>query len=190
MRGEFRVIRVDNDIHDAIVGEIGVRRGDNPYPAAPQSDLQLIHAFARLYRALDAGERLETEERLYAFLLMAVTHGKHTNVSRVRRHPAGVRRARELLHARLDASLSLDELSRATQLDKFTLLRAFSRELGITPHAYLMQLRMSRACQLIAQGSRLADVALAVGYSEQSALNRVFKHLVGVTPGEYARVGR
>jgi len=72
-------------------------------------------------------------------------------------------------------------------MDKFALLRAFSNELGITPHAYQIQVRMARACRLIAQGVPLAEVAHKVGYSEQSALHRPFKRRIGVTPGAYAR---
>jgi AraC-like DNA-binding protein len=99
----------------------------------------------------------------------------------------GVRRARDLLHARFDASLTLDELAAAAGSKKFALLRAFSREIGMTPRAYQVQLRIARACQLIAQGEPLAETALAVGYSEQSALARQFRRVVGVTPGAYAR---
>jgi AraC-like DNA-binding protein len=101
-----------------------------------------------------------------------------------------VRRAQELLHARFDGSLSLDELAEAAGTGRFALLRAFSRESGITPHAYQVQLRMARACRLIERQVPLAAVALEVGYSEQSALHRPFKRLVGVTPGAYARAAR
>lgn len=97
-----------------------------------------------------------------------------------------IARARELLHARFNADVSLGELARAANMDRFALLRAFSKELGLTPHAYQVQLRMARACRLIAEKVPLVDVALAVGYSEQSALQRPFKRLVGVTPGTYA----
>jgi AraC-like DNA-binding protein len=98
-----------------------------------------------------------------------------------------VRRARELLHTRFNTVVSLEELAHATGTEKFTLLRAFARELGITPHAYQEQLRIERACRLIARGVPLPEAALAVGYSQQSALQRPFKQLEGVTPGEYVR---
>jgi AraC-like DNA-binding protein len=104
--------------------------------------------------------------------------------------PGGVARARELLHARFDAQVSLDELAHAAGLSRFALLRAFSRDLGMTPHAYQVQLRMAHACRLIASAVPIVEAALAVGYSEQSALQRPFRRLIGVTPGEYARALR
>ena len=190
MRGEFRVVRVDNDLLNAMAEEIGARRGERPFPREPQHDRALIPAFAHLYRAIDCGEKLEMQECLFAFLAALVVRGQRSLTLSGARTTQGVHRARELLHAQFDASLSLDELAHAAGSDKFALLRAFSHELGMTPHAYQVQLRMARACRLIAQDVPLADVALAVGYSEQSALHRPFKRRVGVTPGAYARALR
>jgi AraC-like DNA-binding protein len=188
MRGDFRVIRIDNQLHDAIVDEIGAPRGERLYPAAPQRHLALARAFAQLYRASD-GEPLETQEALFTFVSTVLAHGRGARRADTRNQPA-VERARALLHQRFDGSVSLDELARAGRTDKFALLRAFSRELGMTPHAYQVQLRMARACRLIARQVPLGQVALEVGYSEQSALNRVFKRLVGVTPGTYANAAK
>ena len=189
MLGDFRVVRVDNQLRNGVLEDIGVRRSSYPFPRRPQSDPRLARAFAGLYGAIDAGELLQIQERLFAFLGLAARAGRAFTDSGARGAEA-VRRARELLHARLDVSVSLDELARAAGTDKFALLRAFSRTLGMTPHAYQVQLRIARACRLIARRVPLADVALAVGYSEQSALHRVFKRLVGVTPGDYARALR
>ncbi|MEL6527868.1 MAG: helix-turn-helix domain-containing protein [Chloroflexota bacterium] len=43
-------------------------------------------------------------------------------------------------------------------------------------------MRIKRAEALICAGMPLADVALAVGFSSQSHLNRSFKHFLGITP--------
>jgi AraC-like DNA-binding protein len=191
MRGEFRVIRVDYDLLQAIAEEVGGRRGGTRFPREPQRDPALAHAFAHLYRSIDRDDRLDAQERLYAFLSALLAHGPEPPVqAAASTNTPVVRRARELLHAGLDTSLSLDELADAAGTDKFALLRTFSAELGITPHAYQVQLRVARACRLIARGAPLADVALSVGYSEQSALHRPFKRLVGVSPGAYARAVR
>jgi AraC-like DNA-binding protein len=191
MDGEFQVVRIDNALHDAHLQEFGVRRGESPFPVRPQRNAALVRAFSRLFGALDSGDGLETEEYLYAFLGTIVRHSPagRGHLDRARNSRA-VRRARDLLHARFDASLTLDELAAAAGSEKFALLRAFSRELGLTPHAYQVQLRIARACRLIAQGQPPAETALAVGYSEQSALARQFRHVVGVTPGAYARAIR
>jgi len=186
MRGEFRVVRVDNALLYATTGELGVHAGESPFPREPLCRRPLAQLFARFYEAIARGEKLETQERLFAFLASLVGLGARPVAPNGTRNAQGVCRAREVLHAQFDTLVSLDELAQAANMDKFGLLRAFSNELGITPHAYQVQLRMARACRLIAQRVPLAEVAQIVGYSEQSALQRPFKRLIGVTPGAYA----
>jgi AraC-like DNA-binding protein len=190
MRGEFRVIRVYQSLYSEIRDQIGAPAAGTPFPRAPQRDPGLTRRFDRLYRAIDGGSTLATQERLFAFLAALVDRGRRAPMPHHERDPRAVRRARELLHARFNEPLTLTELSQAAGTDRFALLRAFSHKVGMPPHAYQMHLRVARACRLIVQGVSLADVAIAVGYSEQSALHRPFVRLVGVTPGEYARVLR
>jgi len=187
MCGEFRVIRVYQSLFAEIRDEIGAPAAGSPFPRTPQRDPGLARTFDRLYRAIDTGSTLATQQRLFTFLAGLVERGRRAPVPHRDRDARGVRRARELLHARFDEPLTLAELAGAAGTDRFALLRAFSRELGMTPHAYQIHLRVARACRLIAGGRPLADVAIAVGYSEQSALHRPFARLVGVTPGVYAR---
>ena len=182
MRGEFRVVRIDNDLLAALATEMGLRNSPGLFPREPQRDDALALAFARLYRAVDNGDRLAMQERLLAFLAAVFGPRPGALVSGGVSHSPGVRSAREHLHAFFDASLSLDELAHTAGMDKFALLRAFAREFGMTPHAYQVQLRMARARHLIAQNVPLADVALAVGYCEQSALHRPFKRLTASRP--------
>lgn len=189
MRGEFRVVRIDNDVRDALLAELDVSPAPSAFPARPQRDPKLVRAFLRLFRALDGGESLETSERLLFFLASVVARGDRTPKIGRASTPA-VRRARDLLHARFGEEIALGELARAAGADRFALLRSFSKELGLTPYAYQVRLRVARACRLIRQGRALADVALEVGYSEQSALGRPFRRIVGVTPGAYARATR
>ena len=98
-----------------------------------------------------------------------------------------VRRAVELLHERLAGSVTLDELAAHAGLDKFRLCRAFRAQVGLPPYAYLTQLRVRRARELLAAGVRPGEVAPQVGLYDQSQLNRHFRRIVGTTPGEYAR---
>ena len=190
MRGEFRVIRVDTLLLDTIVEEVGLRPGDSHFPRAPVGHEQHARRFAQCYDAIATGDRLAVEQRLVTFVAgLLGARGGASDATRSGAHGA-IERARELLHARFDAHLSLDELAQAAGMDRFRFLRAFSQQLGMTPHAYQMQLRIARARRLIAANVPLAEVALAVGYSEQSALQRPFKRLVGVTPGAYARAVR
>jgi len=70
---------------------------------------------------------------------------------------------------------------------KFHLCRAFRDEIGLPPHAYLVHLRIARALDLLRARLPASRVAAEVGIYDQSQLNRHFKRIVGLTPGQYAR---
>jgi AraC-like DNA-binding protein len=101
------------------------------------------------------------------------------------REPAAMARARAFLGARLAERVTLDEVAAASGLPPFRLLRAFSRATGMPPHAWLTQLRVREAMRLLRRGEAPAEVAAATGFADQPHLTRVFKRIVGVTPGRF-----
>jgi AraC-like DNA-binding protein len=66
-------------------------------------------------------------------------------------------------------------------------VRSFSRVVGMTPHAWQLDLRIQRGRGLLDQGMSLADAALQLGFADQSHFQRAFKQRVAATPGEYRR---
>jgi AraC-like DNA-binding protein len=87
---------------------------------------------------------------------------------------------------RLAEPLTLDELAAHARLDKFHLCRAFREQVGMPPHAYLTQLRILHAKELLAAGAKPRDIAPQIGLYDQSQLNRHFRRIVGMTPGEFS----
>ncbi|MCW1248512.1 AraC family transcriptional regulator, partial [Pseudomonas sp. SAICEU22] len=68
------------------------------------------------------------------------------------RLPLVAQQARDYLHSHLSEDIGLDDLARATGVDRFRLSRAFKAAFGLAPHAYLIQLRLARARRLLARG--------------------------------------
>lgn len=94
-------------------------------------------------------------------------------------------RARDFLHAHHHEDIGLEELARAAGVDRFRLTRAFKAAFGLAPHAYLVQLRLSRARRLLADGLSPAETAAALGFADQSHLGRWFRRAYGLTPAAY-----
>jgi AraC-like DNA-binding protein len=94
-------------------------------------------------------------------------------------------RARDYLESHFNQDVTLDQLTRVAGLSPFHLLRTFRRALGMTPHAYVTQLRVTHARRLLQTGLPISQVALETGFNDQSHLTRRFKQIVGVTPGQY-----
>lgn len=103
------------------------------------------------------------------------------------RAPRAVRRARAFLHDALADKITLDALAAHAALDKFHLVRAFRSEVGLPPYEYLTHLRVARARELLRRGARVAEIAQAVGFCDESQLHRHFRRIIGVAPGAYAR---
>ena len=81
--------------------------------------------------------------------------------------------------------LSLADIGEAARLSPFHLARVFKKATGVSPHRYLVQVRVNAARTLLTSGAgrrSLADVAAAVGFSDQSHLTRQFKRVLGLTP--------
>ena len=96
------------------------------------------------------------------------------------------RRAKELMSANLNEDLSLSRLAIECGLSTRHFARAFRLSTGMPPHRWLVRLRVERAKELLqTRALALIDVAMFSGFADQSHLTRVFKAVVGVTPGAW-----
>jgi AraC-like DNA-binding protein len=95
----------------------------------------------------------------------------------------------EVMKARLvddlTAPLSLADLARAVGLSTFHAARLFTREVGLAPHAWRNQMRLSHALGALRAGASATDVAAASGFTDQSHFTRHFKKAFGVPPGRW-----
>ncbi|HEY7641893.1 MAG TPA: AraC family transcriptional regulator [Steroidobacteraceae bacterium] len=123
-----------------------------------------------------------------AVLRLVARLGVHSTARPVRNEgpTACVRRACARIDADPAASLTLIALAKEAGLSRYQLIRAFARELGLTPHAYILQRRIALAQRLIRAGRDLAEVAAEAGFCDQSHLTRRFVRQFGVTPRRYA----
>lgn len=81
--------------------------------------------------------------------------------------------------------ICLEQICHYAGLSKSTLLRAFTKEKGITPYRYLENIRISEAKKLLEQGISPLEAALQTGFSDQSHFSNYFNRFIGLTPGLY-----
>jgi transcriptional regulator of acetoin/glycerol metabolism/AraC-like DNA-binding protein len=102
-----------------------------------------------------------------------------------------LRRVREYVQLHLDESIGLSTLAAVAGLSMHHFAREFKQSAGVTPHHYLIQRRIERAQQMLVQTElALAEIAYAVGFSDQGHLARHFRGLVGTTPRDFRRSHR
>lgn len=92
------------------------------------------------------------------------------------------------LELQFASPITLDQLSDMTRVSKYHLLRAFTKQKGITPYGYLETIRIGTAKKLLAQGIPLLEVALQTGFSDQSHFSNFFKRMIGLTPKQYQKI--
>lgn len=111
-------------------------------------------------------------------------------VNRVHRaveQPTLARRLQDLLDAHVVDGISLAAASVALEARPSHLVRAFGREMSISPHRYVVGRRLDMARRLLLAGRQPSSVAVDVGFYDQAHLTRHFKRTLGVTPSVYAR---
>jgi AraC-like DNA-binding protein len=142
-------------------------------------------AFASVIRGLDDnGHEMIAETavlRLVATLGVNLSSKSWTSS----RSTVSIHRARDRIDADPAAPLTLASLAAEGGTSRYQLLRAFAREFGLTPHAYIVQQRLALARRMIRAGSALVDAAATAGFSDQSHLTRAFAQQFGVTPARY-----
>jgi AraC-like DNA-binding protein len=187
----YRVLYPEVGVVTSVAAELGWRRGTPWFPETVLYDPATADLLRHAHRAAEYGDRLASSSLLTTALMRllqvhsaAPPAGGREPASR---SPASVQAVRDLLPQRLADPPSLAELAAMTGLSQFALLRAFRRQTGMPPHAYLNQLRVRRARLLLDRGLAPADVAAQTGFADQAHLTRHFKRVVGVPPASYQR---
>jgi AraC family transcriptional regulator len=94
----------------------------------------------------------------------------------------------DYIHQNLCADVSLETLAGLAGLSPNYFLGAFREATGLTPHRYVTELRVARACELLRDPHRpITEVSLAVGFASQSHLTEVFRRTLKTTPAAYRR---
>jgi len=82
-------------------------------------------------------------------------------------------------------NLTLEELSKEFTLNSFYIIRLFKLYMNMTPHTYLLNLKINHSKILLKKGLSLVSTALECGFYDQSHFHRNFVKYTATTPKEY-----
>jgi len=172
---------------DGAYGEVELR------PSRKFANPRLSALVAAAHAEMDAGFPsgrlfLDSVEQAMAVTLV--------NGHAVRHHPvqfsrgglgsSRLRRIKELVHAKMEDDLGLDEMAESVGLSTAHFARMFRKSTGETPHQFVLRHRLARAkAMLRAPDARVLDVAVACGFKTQQHFAQVFRDAWGVSPTEY-----
>ncbi len=188
----YRVIYPGTDLLVRVAQQACGWTGQVPFFGGPI--FRDVEVFERLHQAHQALENspsaLERESRLISGLALLI--GRHADhhiryAPRLSPDDRHLQQAQDYLEQHYAEDVSLERLAQLVHLSPYHLSRLFHARLGLPPHAYLNQVRVRHARRLLAQRLPIAEIALAVGFADQSHLTKAFKRIVGVSPGQYSR---
>jgi len=139
----------------------------------------------------DAGAEAALDVARWLVLFLQRPGGQAQFSAGLARPPADRAPLRELqawLPGHLDADLSVEALARRAFMSPRNFARAFRREVGITPAAYVAELRLERArLELESGGLAVEEIARRCGFGTVETMRRAFRRRLSVSPGEYRR---
>lgn len=153
-------------------------------------------ALLLLQKLADLEEKKETDPQ-YEYDVMTILAElwqiilRHADISApTEEDPVSMRMRRflEYIEEHLDQDISLEEMAASAGVSKTEVLRCFHKTLQTTPYSYVMEARLSKAADLLAEtGLPVGEIASRTGFNQQSYFGKRFKEKMGVTPLEYRR---
>jgi AraC family transcriptional regulator len=172
---------------DGAYGEVELRASRKF--AEPRLSAMVAAVHAEMVAGFPSGRLfLDSVEQAIAVTLVnghAVRH-RPVQVYRGGLGSARLRRIKELVHAKMEEDLSLDEMAQSVGLSTAHFARMFRKSMGETPHQFVLRQKLERAKRMLrAPDARVLDVALACGFKTQQHFAKVFRDVCGASPTEY-----
>ena len=186
----YRAMYVGPDAFERLSETVFERSGVIPFfPRNILDDTALAERILAVHRGLEVRDtRLARETTLLETLVPLLDrHARpRPNLRNLGDERGPMRRVVAVMSDRLVEDLSVGDLAAVAGMSEFHFIRAFRKALGLPPHAYLTQLRLRAARDLLRERRSLADAALGAGFYDQSHLTKHFKRTYGITPAQYA----
>lgn len=183
-------IRYAPGFFERIAADAGTRRGARRFrtPRLPP-----IRALSPLATRAVAGASLGSDESWeeIAIEMAAAAVGLTAGLPPVHRAAPAVSVARVTESVRRiehepGAPWTLAQLAADARQSPFHYLRTFQQLAGVTPHQFVLRARLRQAAlRLLAEDSKVIEVALAAGFGDVSNFNRAFRTEFGVAPRAY-----
>ncbi len=134
------------------------------------------------------GYELEARYMLSRFVLELLKHGRtaSTPSEKARRDAQRAKTMLQYIHEHYADGLTADDIARSASISQSECLRCFRSVLGVTPVAYVRQLRLQRAAELLTgTNEKISEIASRCGFDDTSHFSRIFRHWSGCCPASY-----
>jgi AraC-like DNA-binding protein/ligand-binding sensor protein len=147
---------------------------------------------AEIRNALSKAAQVETSETLEERLKRSMPFGSPLNLEgrKAVEDGSAVEQAIKFIGKRLDEPLNLSRVADEVHLSPTYFARLFKKEMGLTFHDYLTQLRIREAARLLKDTSLpISEISIRVGYKDPNYFSQVFRRVMKTTPTDFRNVG-
>lgn len=187
---DYRCINIKPEIMKKTVFEI---TGKNYLPKFNQPVIfrsELVPLLQELHYII-MEEELDFKKEEFFFFLIEQLIEEHTEPnlqSNLENTNIEIQAVCDYLENNYAEHIILDELSTIAGMNKYSLLRNFTKLKGITPYRYLENIRVNKAKKLLEKGVEPIDAAIQTGFVDQSHFTNFFKNFIGLTPKQYQNI--
>lgn len=97
-------------------------------------------------------------------------------------------RAKSLMDSSFAEALTLEIIAASAWMSPYHFLRCFKKCYGVTPHQYLIHLRVQKAKWLLEHSEQsITEICWAVGFESLGSFSSMFRRYVGCPPSHYRR---
>lgn len=99
-----------------------------------------------------------------------------------------IQQARTILAENFDKRITIPQLARQAGINEAKLKEGFKEVYGQSVHAYLLELRLEKAKQLLLKSElSITEITYEIGYSHVTHFTSLFKKELGITPSEWRK---
>jgi AraC-like DNA-binding protein len=128
------------------------------------------------------------EEKFYILIEQLLTNHTASMIDTLSQTSREIQAACDYMENNYTELITLDDLSKISGLNKYTLIRNFTMQRGITPYQYLSTIRVNKAKKLLETGISPMEAAMQTGFTDQSHFTKFFKNFIGLTPKLYQNI--
>jgi AraC-like DNA-binding protein len=169
-------------------GVTGARTTEFPCPGIPPLN-ELIGILAQAEVARDERDTAALEEiaiRMAGAVLTLTADQRASTRTPSAPDERRITRAVRRINGESEGTLTLNALARESAMSPYHFLRTFRQVTGMTPHQYLLLVRLHRAAtRLRLSTDAISTIAYGAGFKDLATFNRRFRRLIGATPSAY-----
>lgn len=187
---DYRCMNIKQEIMKKAVFEVTGKEYSPCFSQPVVFHSEQISLLRELHKAVMENQPDFKKEEIFLFLIEQLTeeysqpfpHEKAEDVN------ATIQTVCNYIDEHYQEHITLDYLSCLSKMNKYSLLRSFTKVRGITPYRYLETIRINEAKKLLESGVEPIGAAMQTGFVDQSHFTNFFKEFIGLTPKQYKNI--